>query len=72
MRTRSMIVLVFFVGAVLLTGCEKGPAQKAGEKIDRAEFDAMLSRFYEIANLTDEGIPKSPWRETLERTLDNA
>ena len=36
MRTRSMIVLGLFVGAALLPGCEKGPAQKAGEKIDRA------------------------------------
>jgi len=36
MRKRNMIVLALFVGAVLLTGCEKGPAQKAGEKIDRA------------------------------------
>jgi aldehyde:ferredoxin oxidoreductase len=43
-----------------------------GEKIDRGEFDKLLSRFYEISNLTDEGIPKPDWRQTLERTLNNA
>ena len=41
----------------------------AGEKIDRAEFDAMLSRFYEISKLTDEGIPKPDWRRRLEETI---
>ncbi len=44
----------------------------AGEKIDRAGFDAMLSRFYEISNLTDEGIPNPEWRQELERTLATA
>jgi len=41
----------------------------AGEKIDRAEFDAMLSRFYAISNLTDEGVPIDAWRRELETTL---
>jgi aldehyde:ferredoxin oxidoreductase len=36
-----------------------------GEKIDRAEFDAMLSRFYAISNLTDEGVPQEAWRREL-------
>jgi aldehyde:ferredoxin oxidoreductase len=40
-----------------------------GEKIDRAEFDALLSRFYEISNLTDEGVPVADWRRELEATL---
>jgi aldehyde:ferredoxin oxidoreductase len=40
-----------------------------GEKIDRAEFDKMLSRFYEISNLTEEGVPKPEWREELEGVL---
>jgi aldehyde:ferredoxin oxidoreductase len=40
-----------------------------GEKIDRAEFDKMLSRFYEISNLTEEGTPKPEWREELEVVL---
>ncbi|HSY51912.1 MAG TPA: aldehyde ferredoxin oxidoreductase C-terminal domain-containing protein [Thermoanaerobaculia bacterium] len=40
-----------------------------GEKIDRGEFDKMLSRFYEVSNLTEEGIPKPEWREELERVL---
>ena len=26
------------------------------------EFDAMLSRFYEISNLTPEGVPRDEWR----------
>ena len=29
-----------------------------GERIDRQEFDAMLSRFYEISRLTSEGVPQ--------------
>ncbi|MDP6609113.1 MAG: aldehyde ferredoxin oxidoreductase C-terminal domain-containing protein, partial [Vicinamibacterales bacterium] len=40
-----------------------------GEKIDRAEFDAMLSRFYEISGLTDEGVPAAAWRRELESVL---
>ncbi len=40
-----------------------------GEKIDRAEFDKMLSRFYEISNLTEEGVPNPEWREELEGVL---
>jgi aldehyde:ferredoxin oxidoreductase len=36
-----------------------------GEKIDRAEFDAMLSRFYEISRLTVEGVPEEAWRKEL-------
>ncbi len=40
-----------------------------GEKIDRAEFDAMLSRFYEISNLTQDGVPAEPWRAQLQQVL---
>jgi aldehyde:ferredoxin oxidoreductase len=40
-----------------------------GEKIDRGEFDKMLSRFYEVSNLTEEGVPKPEWREELETVL---
>jgi len=40
-----------------------------GEKIDRGEFDKMLSRFYEVSNLTDEGLPKLEWRGELEGVL---
>ena len=40
-----------------------------GEKIDRAEFDKMLSRFYAISNLTEEGVPTPEWREELETVL---
>ena len=40
-----------------------------GEKIDRHEFDAMLSRFYAISNLTDEGVPQPEWRRELESVL---
>ena len=36
-----------------------------GEKIDRHEFDAMLSRFYEISRLTSEGVPQEAWRKEL-------
>jgi aldehyde:ferredoxin oxidoreductase len=41
----------------------------AGERIDRAEFDEMLSRFYELSELTEEGVPKREWREALEQVL---
>jgi aldehyde:ferredoxin oxidoreductase len=44
----------------------------AGERIDRAEFDAMLSRFYAISNLNEEGVPVDAWRRELERTLEPA
>ena len=40
-----------------------------GERIDRDEFDAMLSRFYEISNLTPEGVPAEPWRQQLLQVL---
>jgi len=40
-----------------------------GERIDRAEFDGMLSRFYDISGLTDEGVPREPWRAELLSTL---
>ena len=36
-----------------------------GEHIDRAEFDRMLSKFYEISQLTEEGIPRDQWRGEL-------
>jgi aldehyde:ferredoxin oxidoreductase len=44
----------------------------AGERIDRAEFDAMLTRFYEISNLTPEGVPRDEWRRELEAMLGSS
>jgi aldehyde:ferredoxin oxidoreductase len=41
-----------------------------GEKIDRAQFDAMLSRFYDVSGLDDEGVPKDEWRRELIATLE--
>jgi len=40
-----------------------------GEKIDRAEFDGMLTRFYEISNLDPNGVPVPEWRSELEAML---
>ena len=40
-----------------------------GERIDRGEFDAMLTRFYEISNLTPQGVPKDEWRRELESVI---
>ena len=40
-----------------------------GEKIDRSEFDAMLSRFYAISSLTEDGVPKPEFRRELEDVL---
>jgi aldehyde:ferredoxin oxidoreductase len=36
-----------------------------GERIARDEFDRMLSRFYDISDLTDEGVPRDAWRREL-------
>ena len=41
-----------------------------GEKIDRREFEAMLSRFYEISDLNTEGVPVAAWREELEEVVN--
>jgi aldehyde:ferredoxin oxidoreductase len=41
----------------------------AGEKIDRAEFDGMLSRFYEISSLDEQGHPTGDLRARLETVL---
>jgi aldehyde:ferredoxin oxidoreductase len=43
-----------------------------GERIDRAEFDAMLSRFYAISNLDESGVPLPEWRAELESMLGPA
>jgi len=40
-----------------------------GEKIDRGEFDAMLSRFYAISNLDAQGVPNPEWRAALETMI---
>lgn len=41
----------------------------AGEKIDRGEFDQMLSRFYEISDLDEQGHPRAEWRARLATML---
>ena len=43
--------------------------QYAGEKIDRDEFDRMLSRFYEISGLDANGQPAGAWCDHLKRTI---
>ncbi len=40
-----------------------------GEKIDRDEFDKLLTRFYEISNLDEQGHPRAEWRAALEGML---
>ena len=40
-----------------------------GEKIDRQEFDAMLTRFYEISRLTSEGVPDDAFKKELTGAL---
>jgi aldehyde:ferredoxin oxidoreductase len=37
----------------------------AGERIDRAEFDRMLTRFYAISGLDEEGQPTGAWGDRL-------
>jgi aldehyde:ferredoxin oxidoreductase len=41
----------------------------AGERIDRAQFDRMLTEFYAISHLDDEGHPEARWRQRLESML---
>jgi len=41
-----------------------------GEKIDRREFDAMLSRFYALSRLNEEGVPEVAWRRQLVAMLE--
>ena len=40
-----------------------------GEKIDRDEFDKLLTRFYAISNLDEQGHPQRDWRARLETML---
>jgi aldehyde:ferredoxin oxidoreductase len=46
---------------------EVGPFR--GEKIDRGEFDAMLSRFYAISRLGEDGLPVPEFRRELAGVL---
>ncbi|MCA1733424.1 MAG: aldehyde ferredoxin oxidoreductase [Acidobacteria bacterium] len=46
---------------------EVGPFR--GEKIDRGEFDAMLSRFYAISRLGEDGLPIPEFRRELAGVL---
>ena len=39
------------------------------EKIDRHEFNQLLSRFYEISHLNTDGVPIDEWRRELESVL---
>jgi aldehyde:ferredoxin oxidoreductase len=41
----------------------------AGQRIDRTEFDRMLSEFYALSNLDEEGHPQGEWRRQLETML---
>jgi aldehyde:ferredoxin oxidoreductase len=41
----------------------------AGERIDRREFDAMLTRFYEISGLDERGQPTGEWAARLRDCL---
>ena len=43
--------------------------QYAGEKIDRGEFDAMLSRFYTLSSLDADGHPTGQLRDRLDAML---
>ena len=41
----------------------------AGERIDRAEFDRMLTRFYQLSGLDEQGQPAGEWRAELAALL---
>ena len=36
-----------------------------GERIDRAQFEAMKSRFYALTGLNSEGVPRADWHQQL-------
>jgi aldehyde:ferredoxin oxidoreductase len=40
-----------------------------GAKIDRAEFDALKARFYELTGLNSEGLPKRDWHRQLSQVV---
>jgi aldehyde:ferredoxin oxidoreductase len=40
-----------------------------GERIDRGEFDAMLTRFYRLSDLDEAGLPVERWRTELNGLL---
>ena len=42
---------------------DSGPFK--GEKIDRQQFDAMKTRFYELTGLNSEGVPRADWHQQL-------
>jgi aldehyde:ferredoxin oxidoreductase len=44
---------------------EVGPFK--GEKVDRAEFEAMKARFYAVTGLNAEGVPVTDWHQNLAR-----
>ena len=48
---------------------DKRPTMPLPTPQQRAEFDQMLSRFYMISNLTDDGLPRPEWRASLEGVL---
>lgn len=39
------------------------------EHIDRDQFEAMLTKYYEVSNLTAQGVPKDEWRRELETVI---
>jgi aldehyde:ferredoxin oxidoreductase len=43
--------------------------QYAGERIDRAEFDRMLTRFYDLSGLDENGQPAGEWAGRLRELL---
>ena len=43
--------------------------QFAGEKIDRAQFDELKSRFYAVSGLNAAGVPSLPWHAKLAQVV---
>ena len=60
----SLVISAFFGASLLFTGCvQKGPAQRAGENIDRA-----------VENMKDAVDPPGPAEKagrSLDRAMDN-
>jgi len=61
----SLVIGIFFAATTLITGCvQKGPAQRAGENIDRAVED--------MKDTVDPPGPAQKAGRSLDRAIDNA
>ena len=44
-------------------------SERFGVRAAFTQFDEMLTRFYAVSNLTQEGVPNDAWRQELTQVL---